>query len=280
MRLLEIDLVSKSIQSKKLFGNKIPPYAILSHTWGADSDEFNFKDLMSGGGTEKAGYNKIRFCGEQAHKDGLQYFWVDTCCIDKSDSVELQEAINSMYQWYQDAEKCYVYLADVSSPRMGTDGGYSGDSLSWEPSFRKSKWFTRGWTLQELLAPHSVEFFSMEDVRLGDKRSLELLINEITGISTYALRGCPLSVFSIEQRFGWAKHRETTRGEDWAYSLLGIFDIFMPLIYGEGRDNAVIRLRIQIKEASSSKNPPSWCAGYTGSAFIPAVVLVRSTVNN
>ena len=95
-------------------GDKIPQYAILSHTWGADSEEVTFKDLMKGTGKSKAGYQKIRFCGEQAAADDLQYFWVDTCCIDKSSSTELSEAINSMFRWYHNATKCYVHLSDVS----------------------------------------------------------------------------------------------------------------------------------------------------------------------
>ena len=135
----------------------IPPYAILSHTW-KEGEEATFKDLMDGTGKSKTGYDKIRFCGQQAKRDGLQHFWVDTCCIDKSNHVELQEAINSMFRWYQKAAKCYVYLSDVSiTKRRANDECFE---YTWEPAFRESRWFTRGWTLQELLAPRSVEFFS------------------------------------------------------------------------------------------------------------------------
>jgi hypothetical protein len=181
----------------------------------------------------------------------LQYFWVDTCCINKSNNTELSEAINSMFRWYRNADKCYVYLSDVSSPPFDANDKFS--SLPCESAFRASRWFTRGWTLQELLAPRSVEFFSQEGNRLGDKRSLERQIHEITGIAVLALQGSPLSQFSVDERFKWAQNRETTRKEDWAYCLLGIFDIFMPLIYGEGRENAVIRLRKGIHEASKGK---------------------------
>ena len=122
---------------------------------------------------------------------------------------------------------------------------------SWESAFRKSRWFTRGWTLQELIAPPSVEFFSSEGKRLGDKKSLERQIHEITGMAVQALQGRALSEFSVDERLSWAEKRETKREEDKAYSLLGIFDIYMPLIYGEGMDNAFRRLREEIDKCSS-----------------------------
>ena len=237
----------------EFIGDKIPRYAILSHTWGADSEEVTFKDLVKGTSKSKAGYQKIRFCGEQAATDGLQYFWVDTCCINKSSSAELSEAINSMFRWYHYASKCYVYLSDVSiSGSIKNDQFFQG---TWEPAFQKSRWFTRGWTLQELIAPASVEFFSVEGERLGDKKSLERQIHEITGITTQALQGGPLSQFSVNERMLWAAKRETKREEDAAYSLLGIFDIHMPLIYGEGRKKALVRLHKEIKESFKDKSP-------------------------
>ena len=136
----------------------IPPYAILSHTWGADQEEVTFDDLKYGSGESKAGYDKIRFCEAQARTDNLQHFWVDTCCIVKSDKAELSFAIQSMFRWYQNATKCYVYLADVSTKKRKLEAMYS--QLGWESAFRSSRWFTRGCTLQELLAPSIVEFFS------------------------------------------------------------------------------------------------------------------------
>jgi hypothetical protein len=256
MRLLELDSSGESVLSTMFVGDDVPPYAILSHTWGADTEEFSFKDLTGGTSTDKAGYAKIKFCGEQAKHDNLQYFWADTCCIDKSDSVELQEAINSMFRWYQNAAKCYVYLADVSCPP--SDAKIKLSPIPWEAEFCKSRWFSRGWTLQELLAPTFVEFFSQERTLLGDKRSLERQIHNATNISLKALRGCPLSQFSVDERLQWAQFRETTRGEDWAYSLLGILEIFMPLIYGEGRVNAVTRLYAEMREASRSKHPDTF----------------------
>ena len=251
MRLLERNNSSEFSLTQD-FGDDIPRYAILSHTWGADTEEVTFRDLMDGTGKNKAGYDKIWFCGEQARRDGLQYFWVDTCCIDKSNNNELSEAINSMFRWYRNAAKCYVYLSDV--PRPAFDTNDKSNQLPWESAFRKSRWFTRGWTLQELIAPASVEFFSKDWEQLGNKPSLERHIREITGIPVEALQGSSLSDFSNTERMLWIEKRETTRKEDKAYSLLGIFDVYMPLIYSEGRESAFKRLREEIDKASKGKS--------------------------
>jgi hypothetical protein len=151
-----------------------------------------------------------------------------------------------MFRWYRNAAKCYVYLSDVSADQHSrvSDG-------SWKPDFRRSRWFTRGWTLQELLAPPSVEFFSQEGIRLGDKEFLELEISQISGIPTQALRGDPLSQISVEKRMSWIANRETTVEEDIAYSIFGIFDIHMPLIYGEGAMKALRRLGEEIEKSSN-----------------------------
>lgn len=220
----------------------IPPYAILSHTWGADKDEVTFQDFRNGTASTKAGYRKIKFCAEQAARDRLEYFWIDTVCIDKTNSTELQEAINSMFRWYENSVKCYVYLDDVSSDSLAEDG----------KSFQKSRWFTRGWTLQELIAPKCVEFFSKEGYVLGNKSSRVEELTEITGIPAKALEGKALSHFSVDERMTWTRGRETTREEDMAYSLLGIFDIQMPLIYGEGREKALRRLHKEIAGSQDS----------------------------
>jgi hypothetical protein len=256
MRLLKWESNGELSLTKDLIHN-IPPYAILSHTWGADDEEVTFKDLTDHTGEDKAGYTKIRFCGEQAASDNLQYIWVDTCCIDKSSSAELAEAINSMFRWYREAAKCYVYLSDVVQSSSNEPDHLARST--WKLDFRKSRWFTRGWTLQELIAPASVEFFSSKGERVGDKRSMEQQIHEITGIAVQALRGKPLSSFSITERLSWAAKRKTTRKEDEAYSLLGIFDIHMPLIYGEG-EKAFVRLKEEIDkypkgQASSAPRP-------------------------
>jgi hypothetical protein len=231
------------------FLDNIPPYAILSHTWGDTNDEVTYDDLTKGTGKSKKGYTKIQFCAKQAADNGLQYFWIDTCCIDKSSSAELTEAINSMFRWYCEAAICYVYLSDVSK------GDHNENDLSrstWKLAFRKSRWFTRGWTLQELIAPAVVKFFSCEGQQLGDKISMEQQINEITGINIQALQGSPPSKFSVAERMSWAANRKTTRTEDKAYCLFGIFNIHIPLIYGEG-DKAFNRLEEEINKHLKSK---------------------------
>jgi tetratricopeptide (TPR) repeat protein len=243
MRLLQIKDGGEFSLVERV-GNNIPPYAILSHTWGADEDEVTFRDLVDGTGGTKAGYSKIRFCAQQAAKNDLYYIWIDTCCIDKSSSAELSEAINSMFRWYYDAAKCYAYLPDVSI------GGFTKN----DQSFQKSRWFTRGWTLQELLAPRLVEFFSVEGERLGDRASLLQEIHAITGISVQALGGSPLSQFTVNERLSWAHRRQTKREEDAAYCLLGIFDIHLPLLYGEGQKKAFIRLQKEIEESSKGQS--------------------------
>lgn len=250
----------------------IPKYAILSHTWGLDIEEVTFGDLIDGTGKDKIGFEKVRFCAEQARRNGLRYFWVDTCCINKSDYTELTTAINSMFRWYQNAAQCYVYLSDISA------SGYEEDSqqteLAWESAFRASKWFTRGWTLQELLAPASVEFFTKEGRRLGDKRSLEQQIHELTGIAVPALRGSALAQFDIEERFKWAQRRQTTYEEDWAYCLQGIFGIFMPPIYGEGKVNAVRRLKKEIAQAMNRNDMPDHQGGTSPALPFPYFLLI------
>lgn len=251
MRLIERNEVGELRLTNDFVGNNIPPYAILSHTWGPGDEEVTHEKFRNGIGKEKQGYNKILFCAEQAKHDSLQYIWIDTCCIDKSNSTELSEAINSMFRWYQNAAKCYVYLSNVRSPPFDTNDVLN--QLPCESAFRASKWFTRGWTLQELLAPRSVEFFSQEVNPIGDKKSLERHVHEITGIAVPALQGVSLSQFTLDERFKWAENRETTREEDWAYSLLGLFNIFMPLIYGEGREKAVHRLERKINKALNGK---------------------------
>lgn len=241
MRLLQLQN-DGNISLTEVF-NPIPPYAILSHTWAADDEEVTYRDLVNGEGKEKPGYQKLLFCGKQAASLGLNYYWVDTCSIDKSSSAELTEAINSMFRWYRDSVACFVYMADVF---IGNEE--PSIALQWQQNFRRSRWFTRGWTLQELLAPKTVQFFSQNGHFLGDKRSMQQVIHEITGVATEALEGGSLDRFSIEERMSWASTRATKREEDAAYSLLGLFGVHMPLIYGEGQRGAFIRLRKEIRE--------------------------------
>ena len=249
MRLLKADSHGELSLTNDLVDD-IPPYAILSHTWGADDDEVTFDDLQNGLGKSKAGHAKLQFCGKQARKDDLHYFWVDTCCINKANNTELAEAIISMFRWYRQAVKCYVYLSDVSTRSFERD---NQTWRTWEFAFRRSRWFTRGWTLQELLAPQSVEFYSREQDLLGDKKKLEQDIHDITGIPITALGGSSLSGYSVDERMRWAAGRNTKREEDRAYCLLGIFDVFMPLMYGEG-ENAFIRLKDEVDRSSGSKS--------------------------
>jgi hypothetical protein len=190
---------------------------------------------------KKAGYEKIRHASMQAISDGYQYVWIDTCCIDKSSSTELSEAINSMFTWYQQASVCYAYVDDVQLHH-----------------FDKSRWFTRGWTLQELLAPSNVVFFVAGWTRLGTKLSLAAQITKITGIdSEILLDQRLLKKRSVAQRMSWASRRETTRPEDTAYCLLGIFGVNMPLLYGEG-ENAFIRLQEEIVKFADDQSLFAW----------------------
>jgi hypothetical protein len=247
MRLLYLSQDGIFGLTKDLVGDDlIPPYAIFSHTWGSDNEEVTFDDIINGIGKDKIGYEKIRFCGKQARQDNLRYFWIDTCCINKSTNNELSTAINSMFRWYQRSSKCYVYLSDVSVPDDVTDT--QALRITWEYAFRQSRWFTRGWTLQELLAPATVEFFSRNGRRLGTKISLEQEIHEITKIPVNAIRGERFSNFSINERMSWSSERSTTLEEDRVYCLLGIFGVFMPLIYGEGEEYANLRFRDEIQK--------------------------------
>jgi Heterokaryon incompatibility protein (HET) len=250
MRLLKYTDTGELGLTANLTDDEIPKkYAILSHRWIED-EEVTFQEFNDGTGKLKPGYKKILFCGDQAARDDLHYFWVDTCCIDKSkDLTELQSAINSMFRWYRNATKCYVYLQDVSA--LGGSDNQSDDS--WEEAFRRSEWFNRGWTLQELIAPESVEFFSNDGTRLGDKKSLERQVREITGIPASTLRGSPLSGFSVTERMSWSEKRQTKLVEDKAYSLQGIFDVCIPLLYGEGREKAFLRLREAIEKRNRGK---------------------------
>ncbi|KAF2844750.1 HET-domain-containing protein, partial [Plenodomus tracheiphilus IPT5] len=216
--------------------DELPLYAILSHTWGADKEEVTFADIKNSGGKAKPGYEKIRFCGEQARQDGLEYFWIDTCCINKTNKAEHSHAIQSMFWWYQNATRCYVYLSDVLTRKRKLDDMLG--KFAWEPAFRSSRWFTRGWTLQELLAPSKVEFFSLEWEKLGDKTSLMSLIHRITSIPYEVLNGAPLF------------QPATKREEDGAYSLQGILYVKLAPVYGEGAVGAFRRL---MDEIDSSK---------------------------
>jgi hypothetical protein len=294
MRLLN----ARTLKFEEFFDNAIPEFALLSHTWGAE--EVSFQDalrLTSATGSPvpndlacKAGWDKIkRTCG-LALRDNLEYAWIDTCCIDKTSSAELSEAINSMFHWYERSKVCYAYLADV--PATGTlDLSNPGDQ------FKASRWLTRGWTLQELLAPSNVVFFASDWTYIATRHELAAAISSITGIHRSLLQLQDVSSLScvsqpaepaskrlwdvinvagaspshvkrshildklrgssIAERMSWAAKRQTTRVEDTAYCLLGIFEIHMPLIYGEG-PRAFIRLQEEIMRKSDDMTILAW----------------------
>jgi Cdc6-like AAA superfamily ATPase len=246
MRLLHFDALRKLVLTD-FRGKTIPPYAILSHRW-TDS-EILIEDVLSGTYKEREeGYRKLAFCAKQAAQDKLQYFWIDTCCIDRWNKSERSKAINSMFRWYKNATRCYVFLPDVSVP----DASELVQRSDWEASFRASAWFTRGWTLQELLAPVSVEFFSCEGHGLGDKASLDELLHNITGIPLAALHNCPLDQFSTSERRRWAENRVTTEEEDIVYCLLGVLGVSMSTTYGEGKERASRRLQAEVEAATTA----------------------------
>ncbi|QIX02555.1 hypothetical protein AMS68_008072 [Peltaster fructicola] len=211
-------------------------YAILSHRWD-DEGELSFQDMamlehathgelsfqdmaMLKHVTRKSGYRKIKAFCQHAAREGYEFAWADTCCIDKLSSAELQEAINSMWRWYREASICYVYLHDVQR-----------SNSMW---YHDAEWFTRGWTLQELLAPEYTTFFDQDWEKIGNRDTLTVKISRATGIPVYILRDPGLIPRqSIAARMSWAAGRKTTKIEDRAYSLLGLLGVHMPIIYGE-----------------------------------------------
>ncbi|KAK7467489.1 hypothetical protein VKT23_004541 [Stygiomarasmius scandens] len=231
----------------------IPKYAILSHTWG--EDEVTFQDIqpenLETRAKLKAGWLKVEKACIHALKYGFKWIWIDTCCINKESSAELSEAINSMYQYYEDAEVCYVYLFDGSS---GEDPRDAKSSL-WG-----CRWFERGWTLQELLAPSYVVFLDKEWIEIGTRWSLRDVVSAITSIPSKVFEGDHIWEYSIAQRMSWAASRKTTRPEDMAYCLMGIFGVSMPPIYGEGGPKAFMRLQQQIIQYSDDRSIFAWIA--------------------
>ncbi|KXH45362.1 HET domain-containing protein [Colletotrichum nymphaeae SA-01] len=274
MRLLNVE--TRKLQE---FVVNVPKYAILSHTWG--DDEVTLQDLEHHDHTKKRGYTKIDGLCCLAAKNGFEWVWIDTCCIDKTSSAELSEAINSMYRWYKDASICYAYLEDVmpeKCPAYVEDdkphNDLDRDDDEWssaEPDdyeypeafvnhFGSSRWFTRGWTLQELLAPKNLYFFNAAWKEFGTRSTLAHRIESVTSIPVEFLRKHPYPDFrsaKVAVRMSWAARRQTTRSEDGAYSLLGIFDVNMPLLYGEGR-KAFERLQLEILKESPDESILAW----------------------
>ncbi|KAF2877334.1 heterokaryon incompatibility protein-domain-containing protein, partial [Massariosphaeria phaeospora] len=239
MRLLNI----KTRRLEEFFGDTTPPYAILSHTWGRD--EVTFQDLSREEHKLRHGYKKIEGCCQAAAEQRLSYVWVDTCCIDKSSSAELSEAINSMFKWYETSTVCFIYMEDLPT---GTD------PFSLTSAFRQSRWWTRGWTLQELLAPRHIIFFDS----IWNRQIRYELITEITGIpSAVLVKELPLSQVSAACKFAWASQRVTTRVEDKSYCLMGLMGVNMPLLYGEG-DKAFVRLQEAVISSSDDISLLAW----------------------
>lgn len=237
-------------------------YAILSHTWG--EDEVSFQDLqaLSDETKLKKGYNKILSACAQALEDDIRHVWIDTCCIDKTSSAELTESINSMYRWYYSADICYAYLHDAnplseSSDLEQTDWNRDGRPHVKERiyhmikrSIQHCRWFTRGWTLQELIAPREVVFFGPGWKRIANKSSITDLLSNLTKIERKVLESRnSIAEVSVSRKMSWAARRKTTRIEDRAYSLLGLFNVNIPLLYGEA-EKAFVRLQEEIIRTS------------------------------
>lgn len=235
-------------------------YAILSHRW---SNEVNYSEMVGLTTIEKkdsddvrkrAGFQKIISSCQQAQVDGLEWLWVDTCCIDKRSSAELSEAINSMYRWYANSSKCYAYLHDVEDASFPMDR----DNEKYHRFNGWSEWFSRGWTLQELIAPKDVRFFNKRWNPIGNKYSLASTLHKITRVPTRILEGgLSAERVSVAQIMSWAADRETTRVEDRAYSLIGLFGVHMPMLYGEGC-NAFHRLQLEIIRMSNDQSIFAW----------------------
>lgn len=236
-------LINTSTRKVEEFWRNVPKYAILSHTW--DEKEITLQEMQQLAPEKLPGYEKIDRCCKVVAKEGFEYVWIDTCCIDKHSSSELSEAINSMYQWYKEAQVCITYLSDVLS---------ADNPSRLLSSFKTCKWFKRGWTLQELIAPSMVEFYGRNKegdwTEIGTKLSLQRAIFEATGIPIEVLKTGDVRDISVAKRMSWASRRETTREEDRAYSLMGLFDINMPMVYGEGK-RAFVRLQEEIMKISN-----------------------------
>ncbi|KAL2129872.1 hypothetical protein VTI74DRAFT_7183 [Chaetomium olivicolor] len=175
------------------------PYAILSHTW--EDEEVSFYEMAdrSPSVTWKKGYRKILDFCRIAAQQGYVWAWVDTCCIDKTNHAELTESINSMFRWYQEAATCYVFLSDLPS------------DAELKTALPGCRWFTRGWTLQELLAPTTVKLYDRDWVMRGTKTKLATELSDITGIPKRVLNGVvPLHEVSVGTRMSRADNRERT----------------------------------------------------------------------
>ncbi|KAI6003308.1 heterokaryon incompatibility protein-domain-containing protein [Pisolithus orientalis] len=270
MKLLNVEAVldrDKGIQQAghkpdimKELDDNTTSYAILSHRWGAEVSYEEMIGLMEMEEQQREeirqryGYQKIIKSCEQVTKDGYKWLWVDTCCIDKRSSSELSEAINSMCRWYRNAQVCYAHLNDVDASVFPTERNNNkfGESNGWP------EWFMRGWTLQELIAPKQVAFFNKDWAQIGSKQRFAPTLQNITGIPCEVLRdGLAAKRLSVAQIMSWAADRKTTRVEDQAYSLMGLFGVNMPMLYGEG-EKAFQRLQLEIIRVSNDHSIFAW----------------------
>lgn len=251
------------------------PYAILSHTWDGhevtlqDMQQPNSRHILQSKNLATKSWKKIQDACSMARRKGFLYIWIDSCCIDKTNSAELQEAINSMFRWYRNSGLCLALLSDVDKSEFEL----IEDLQSYATLI--SRWFTRGWTLQELLAPDDLFFFDVNWNELGSRSQWASHISKATGIHVKFLHGIELKLdpykswdveaalrdTSVATKMSWAAGRETTRMEDQAYCLLGLFDIHMPMLYGEGT-KAFARLQQEIMKSTDDCTLLAWGYNY------------------
>ncbi|KAI0483980.1 HET-domain-containing protein [Xylariaceae sp. FL0804] len=285
------------------------PYAILSHVWGKgevlfheveqeqkhhDDDDYEDEDgdasiQAQATGKEKErkgrvqrreGWAKIRGFFAAARRLGLSHAWIDTCCIDKRNSADLSEALNSMYAYYRDANVCLIYLRDVPGPPSPTEQQQQQEQQEEEQeeetrreaqlgAVRASVWFSRGWTLQELLAPARRRFFAEDWTEIPGGEGLDDVLAAASGIDHAVIRDRDIvPKYSVAERMSWAAGRRTTRPEDAAYSLMGIFGVSMPVLYGEGMTKAFMRLQAEIMQMSFDMTIFAWRGGYHSSGLL------------
>jgi hypothetical protein len=252
MRLLNVT----SLEYMEYEPPDVPAYAAASHRW-RKGDEATFKNVKKRRNTERSGYIKVQcFCDfVRKHLAGIEWLWTDTCCIKHESSQELHEAINSMFSWYQSAVVCLCYLADVTR---------HASEVVMMSQFERSVWFTRGWTLQELIAPRRVLLLSKEWRAIGnkgrpsgDEHAFEFGIQlpdrvaKVTRIPEGILAGSEdVSECNVENKLRWRGARETTKPEDRVYCMFGLFGVHMPLLYGEGEERVAFRLEEEIAKVS------------------------------
>lgn len=259
-------LIDTTTHELHMFGSDVPPYAILSHTWGPD--EVTFQDIQQPlRARSKVSYSKIQGTCAEALRHDIRWAWIDSCCIDKTSSAELTEAINSMYSYYLLSRVCFVYLSDVP-PLASHTSSPSLSSMSQMPSLAASRWFTRGWTLQELIAPRRSIFYASDWSRIGtkgmrrDERPFVAALASVSGVFESVLsRSRQPRDYSVAERMSWAAARRTTRDEDLAYCLMGLFGVHMPVLYGEGLAHAFQRLQHEIIRTSPDETIFAWRAG-------------------